>query len=344
MIEVILYSRPDCHLCEQALADLASLQAEFPHRLGVVDIDSSPTLQRQYGLDIPVVEIGPLTLKAPISLAELRKALATVSGGEPAEPNWPGGNQPSQGGRSRAGSREYQTGSTWTRSDSITYWLSKHYLAILNLVFALYVGLPFLAPALLQAGYQTPAALIYRVYGATCHQLAYRSFFLFGEQAVYPRQASRLEGLLTFQQATGITEGSDTADVFAARNYLGSPAIGFKVALCQRDIALYGSILLFGLLYAISGRRIPALPWYLWVIFGLLPVAVDGLSQLFSQPPLSFLPYRESTPLLRGLTGFLFGFTTAWFGYPAIEQSMRDTQEMMESKRQKTRAAVPPAR
>lgn len=339
MIQITLFSRADCHLCEQTIADLASLQIEFPHRLAVVDIDSSPVLQRKYSLDIPVVEIGPLTLKAPISLAELRKALSSFGEQHPTIPGGAAGNQLVSATYQEQNAQGYQTSATWTRSDSITYWLSRHYLAILNLLVALYIGLPFLAPMLLKAGYQTPAAMIYRVYGATCHQLAYRSFFLFGQQIVYPREASNLEGLFTFQEATGINEGSDTEAIFAARNFLGNPAIGYKVALCERDIALYGSILLFGLLYAISGRRIPQLPWYLWVLFGLLPVAFDGLSQLFSQPPLSFLPYRESTPFLRVLTGFLFGFTTAWFGYPAIEQSMHDTQEMMETKLRKTQAA-----
>jgi uncharacterized membrane protein len=338
MIQVILYSRRDCHLCDQAEAYLAALQDEFPHQLAVVDIDNSPALQRQYGLDIPVVEIGPLTLKAPISLAELTKALASASLGEAAKAGARGVATPQPVAGQAQSQRVYQTSSTWTRSDDITYWLSKHYLAILNLVVALYVGLPFLAPVLMKAGYEKPAAIIYKVYGATCHQLAYRSFFLFGEQVVYPRQAAGMEGLLSFQQASGIPEGSDNTAIFAARNFVGNPVMGYKVALCERDIALYGSILLFGIVFALSRRRIPALPWYLWLLFGVLPIAIDGLSQLFSQLPMSFIPYRESTPYLRVLTGFLFGFTTAWFGYPTIEQSMRDTQEMMETKRLKTQA------
>jgi uncharacterized membrane protein len=335
MIRVTLYSRPDCHLCEQVEAELASLQKEFPHQLTVVNIENSPALQRQFGPDIPVVEIGPLTLKAPISRSELIRALASASLAEaPAQ----GDAQNQAAPNAAAGKRTYQTGTTWTRSDDITYWLSKHYLAILNLVVALYVGLPFLAPVLMTAGYEKPAAIIYKFYSATCHQLAYRSFFLFGEQLVYPRQAAGLHELLTFQQATGIPEGNTTADIFAARNFVGNSMIGYKVALCERDIALYGSILLFGLIFALSGRRIRPLRWYWWLLFGILPIALDGLSQLFSQPPLNFIPYRESTPYLRVLTGFLFGFTTAWFGYPTIEQSMRDTQEMMEAKRLKTKA------
>jgi hypothetical protein len=41
------------------------------------------------------------------------------------------------------------------------------------------------------------------------------------------------------------------------------------------------------------------------------------------------LPYRESTPTLRLLTGSLFGFGTAWFGLPYVEESMRETREIL---------------
>jgi uncharacterized membrane protein len=354
MIQVTLYSREDCHLCQQAEADLQALQSEFPHQLVVVDVDSSPALQRQYGFEVPVVEIGALLLRAPISPAELRQALAlalaqpemladvplnppldaqTVSPGQTILPS----GKPVQVTLPTAGVRPSQL--IWTRSDGFTYWFSRHWLAIINTFFALYVFLPFFAPILLQAGYATPAGLIYRVYGTTCHQLAYRSFFLFGEQPVYPRAAANVEGLLSFSEATSLSESSEPSDVFAAREFTGNPAMGFKVALCERDIALYGSILLFGLIFAATGRRIPPLPWYLWLLFGILPVAVDGLSQLFSQPPLSFIPYRESTPFLRMLTGGLFGFMTAWFGIPIIDQSFRETREMMEAKLRKVQAA-----
>ncbi|MFO3796131.1 MAG: hypothetical protein ACK8QZ_02455, partial [Anaerolineales bacterium] len=42
----------------------------------------------------------------------------------------------------------------------------------------------------------------------------------------------------------------------------------------------------------------------------------------------SFLPYRESTPFLRTLTGFLFGFSTAWLIFPSLEASMQETQRL----------------
>jgi uncharacterized membrane protein len=63
-----------------------------------------------------------------------------------------------------------------------------------------------------------------------------------------------------------------------------------------------------------------------------VPIGLDGGTQLISQPPLSFLPFRESTSLLRVITGGLFGFTTAWFGYKMVEETMIETRQIMEAK------------
>jgi uncharacterized membrane protein len=158
--------------------------------------------------------------------------------------------------------------------------------------------------------------------------LAFRSFFIFGDQPAYPREAAGVSGLVPFEVATGVAED----DELAARAYIGEPGIGFKVALCERDVAIYGGILLFGLIFGLTGRRIKPLPWYLWLLIGMVPIAVDGFSQLLSQPPLNFFPYRESTPLLRTITGFLFGFTTAWFGFPIVEESMVDLRRFYAQK------------
>jgi uncharacterized membrane protein len=68
-----------------------------------------------------------------------------------------------------------------------------------------------------------------------------------------------------------------------------------------------------------------------------VPIALDGLSQLLSQPPLNILPYRESTPMLRTITGFLFGFMTAWFGYPYVEESMSENYKYLGIKLSKAK-------
>jgi uncharacterized membrane protein len=181
--------------------------------------------------------------------------------------------------------------------------------------------------------------LIYKIYGGMCHQLSYRSWFLFGEQAVYPREVAGIEGYITFFQATGLDENG----IIAARNFVGNAQIGYKMALCQRDIAIYGAMFVFGVLFSLTGRKWKSLPIWAWLLFGIVPIAVDGFSQLigqwlsmealsFLQPFLGWWPIRESSPFLRTLTGFLFGFMTAWFGYPLIEEAMADTRRIIKTK------------
>lgn len=330
MIDVILYSRTDCHLCEQTREHLATLQSEYPHRLKIIDVDSTTELQRAYGFNVPVVEIHPYTLKAPIKLEELKMTLSAARDREEHIEAVQQARQEASPGHKVV----------WTKADSFSDWLSRHYLALFNLFVLFYLGLPVLAPVLMKANIPGPARLIYRVYSMACHQLAFRSFFLFGEQLVYPRSAAEVTGLIPFSQATGLSENDTTSALFAARQFVGDDQIGYKIALCERDVAIYAAILLFGLIYAATGRRLPALPWYLWILLGLVPIGVDGLSQLISQPPFNFLVYRESTPLMRTLTGALFGFMTAWFGYPMVEVTMAETREFMAQKKLRVHNAL----
>ena len=149
---------------------------------------------------------------------------------------------------------------------------------------------------------------------------------------VYPREAAGINNISSYEAATGY----DSGNLLLAREFIGNSQVGYKVALCERDIAIYGGILLFGLIFALSNRRLKSIHWLLWLLIGIFPIAIDGLSQLLSQPPLSLIPYRESTPFLRTITGFLFGFMTAWFGYPYIEESMAENRKYLEAKKTKS--------
>jgi uncharacterized membrane protein len=324
MLTVTLYTRPDCSLCDQVKVDLESLQVDVPHELSIVNIENNPDFQNMYLTEIPVVQVGPYTLKAPISRQALNVTLRAAR------------DRLHQIDNLQKSENDRMLTLDWkvTRTDRFSYWLSKHYMLVFNLVVMLYLGIPFLAPVFMKLGWEAPAGIIYRVYGTMCHQLAFRSWFLFGEQPAYPRSAANVAGLIPYGQATGLDEN----DQWAAREFRGNPVIGFKVALCERDIGIYAGILLFGLVYVITRHRIKSLSWYLWIIIGILPIAIDGVSQLITQPPfsdvlrLSFLGYRESTPLLRTITGLLFGITTAWFGFPVTENNMRDSREFIEKK------------
>jgi len=332
MITVTLYTRADCELCKQAEEDLKALQEVIPHKLAVLDIDSDPALRDNFALDIPVVEAGPFRLKAPFTRQELQMTLGAAADRRVQIENI-------NDKTFRANTSRIQTIS---RADKISYWISKHYLAIFNAFLLLYVGLPFLAPIFKKINWNAPAQVIYTIYSPLCHQWAFRSFFLFGEQAYYPHAAAKMAGVLTFEQVSvsqsnpqGITDLNDPSRL-QARQFLGDPVLGYKVAFCERDIAIWGAMALFGVVYAITRRKLPKLHWIIWVLVGMGPIGLDGFSQLLSQIPNAFiqsiLPYRESTPFLRVMTGFLFGITTAWFMFPLIEESMADTRRLLAKK------------
>ena len=52
-LDVTLYSRPGCHLCEAAKSAIDPLLAEFGAPLCEVNIDLDPVLVERYGWDIP---------------------------------------------------------------------------------------------------------------------------------------------------------------------------------------------------------------------------------------------------------------------------------------------------
>jgi len=56
--DVTLYTRPGCHLCDEAKSAIAPLLLEFGGALHEVNIDNDPVLKERYGWDIPVIFIG----------------------------------------------------------------------------------------------------------------------------------------------------------------------------------------------------------------------------------------------------------------------------------------------
>jgi glutaredoxin len=54
---VTVYSRPDCHLCEQAMGVLRRLQLEYPFELRERDISADEQLHRAYFERIPVIAL-----------------------------------------------------------------------------------------------------------------------------------------------------------------------------------------------------------------------------------------------------------------------------------------------
>jgi len=77
MANVVLYTRQDCHLCEDALALLE--RSGLQPRL--VDIDADPLLRERYNECVPVVEIdGRERFRGRVNEVLLRRLINSQAG------------------------------------------------------------------------------------------------------------------------------------------------------------------------------------------------------------------------------------------------------------------------
>ena len=80
--DLVLYSRPGCHLCDEARIHVQSLLEDRAARglpiahLRERDIETDPALHRDLFEKIPVVELKGRRLELAISPAKLRRFLA----------------------------------------------------------------------------------------------------------------------------------------------------------------------------------------------------------------------------------------------------------------------------
>lgn len=76
MINVTIYSKKDCHLCDIAKETLLGLQQEFLFSLTEIDIEKDRQAYEKYKYLIPVIEIdGKEVFNYRINENELKKLL-----------------------------------------------------------------------------------------------------------------------------------------------------------------------------------------------------------------------------------------------------------------------------
>jgi glutaredoxin len=74
--DVTIYSRPGCHLCEEAKKQLAPLLQEFSARLTEINIDEDRQLRARYDYDVPVIFLGARKVaKHRVDLIQFRRQL-----------------------------------------------------------------------------------------------------------------------------------------------------------------------------------------------------------------------------------------------------------------------------
>jgi uncharacterized membrane protein len=199
--------------------------------------------------------------------------------------------------------------------ERLLLFVAANWLLILNLAVFIFVALPVLAPVLAEAGYTRPALWIYSAYRVTCHQLPYRSFFIGGPEFDY-----------SVAQVEAVT-GTTNPYALLHRPLVNS-TLGSQMAFCHRDLAIYVAVLAAGVVFGLlRDRGVRPLPFKVFLLF-LVPIAVDGFTQLLGGI-VPFLPARESTWLLRTVTGALFGIGGVWLAYPYIDEGMRDVERSL---------------
>jgi len=74
--DITIYSRPGCHLCEEAKQQIAPLLKEFGSSLTEINIDEDPELRARYNYDVPVIFLGARkAAKHRVDLAQFRHQL-----------------------------------------------------------------------------------------------------------------------------------------------------------------------------------------------------------------------------------------------------------------------------
>jgi uncharacterized membrane protein len=161
----------------------------------------------------------------------------------------------------------------------------RHWLNIMNAALLIFIAPIVLYPYFMSTGDPTLVAIAGAIkagYHATCHQLPERSLFIFG----------------------------------------------YQMAVCSRCFAIYASFLAGGLLFYFIRKRLK--PFHIgYYALICLPMAIDGFAQLFGVPlpreigpGISLIWTVESTNLVRVITGAIFGFGSALFAMPYMEEVM----------------------
>lgn len=228
-------------------------------------------------------------------------------------------------------------------ANRLVYGLSRRWLLVISLAWGLYVGVPWLAPVFMEAGWTGAGNAIYQVYSTQCHQLPQRSFFLFGPKPMY-----------SLGEIQSAWQNTDNPAIL--RRFVGNPAMGWKVAWSDRMVSMYSSMFLGGLLYWPLRKRLRPLSLRGAAIF-VLPMVVDGGTHMISDLTGIGQGFRDTNAWLaaltgkalpatfyagdalgsfnswmRLLTGVLFGIGLVWLVYPYCEAWLTDVARHIEAK------------
>lgn len=224
--------------------------------------------------------------------------------------------------------------------DRFALWISRHWLALFIIVYGAWVLAPFSTPILMVSGATGAARAVYFFYSFFCHQLPERSFFFFGPQPMY--SYAQIKAVWPLDGFEGL------------RQFIGNPAMGYKMAWSDRMISFYGSAWVGGLIFGLWRNKIKSLPAIVWFLVGIVPVGLDGVTHMLNDimAGTGGAGFRDTNYWLQALTGnalpqwfyvgdalgsfnsdmrwitgILFGLTTVWLLFPYLQTEMRRLEE-----------------
>lgn len=223
------------------------------------------------------------------------------------------------------------------------YRLCRYWFLVFTIGFGVYVGLPFLAPLFMHWGWTVPGRGIYTLYSFLCHQLAERSFFFFGPKGMY--------SFADLQSAQ-----VNVTNFLSLREFIGTQALGWKVAWSDRMVAMFTGIWLFSWMWWPLRNRMRPIPWWLLGLL-ILPLAIDGSTHFISDlagigqgfrdnnawlasltqnslPPTFYAgdAFGSFNSFMRLWTGLLFAIGIVFFGFPYLNAYFTDMGTYLKAK------------
>jgi uncharacterized membrane protein len=163
--------------------------------------------------------------------------------------------------------------------------------------FIVYMGLcalfllPIYIAPYIAAGNPSLFHAIQGAYAPACHQLTSRSICYYANGAIGDCTYASLASKEDIVVRDGV--------------------VGYKFPVCARDLAIYGAMIVGGLLFPLwKGIDNAQLPRMRYFVIALVPIALDGGTQL--------LGFRTSTNALRLITGFIAGIVVPFYVLPML--------------------------
>ncbi|MEK6982094.1 MAG: DUF2085 domain-containing protein [Candidatus Micrarchaeota archaeon] len=219
---------------------------------------------------------------------------------------------------------------------------SRAYYFAIAVLFLLNVSI-LLPPFLIFAGFEQAGAALYNLHNYD-HQWIYRSECIMKDsKGVYSYEDCIVQGkesdakIFTLYTTNGDPRYTNISFSDYKQGQIGrnkaekverNGKIGYKFANDTRDYAIYIPWFLIMLVYPfVFGKNDTRKQAGIWFIFALIPMGIDGTSQLLagifnnsSYYWLSSFGLKESTNLIRWITGAIAGIAAGYYTVPILNK------------------------